>query len=98
MTSVSQTQSIAGRRACPAPAGAPQAYATRTAAATQVRQQRRRYAGAVLASLARSYSGRPIPEIQCVLQQALKPCGVRLSPDAWRDLAANINARRPVTL
>ena len=94
----SQTQSTAGSRAHPAAPGTPRAYATRNAAATQVRTQRRRYAGAVLASLARSYAGRPIPEIQSVLHQALKPFGVRLSPDAWRDLAANINARRSVTL
>lgn len=55
-------------------------------------------AGSVLASLALSYAGRPIPEIQGVLHQALKPCGVRLSADAWRDLAACISARRSVTL
>ncbi len=94
----SQTQSTAGSRAHPAMPRTPQAYATRNAAATQVRRQRRRYAGAVLASLARTHAGRPIPEVQNMLHQALKPCGVRLSPDAWRDLAANINARRPVSL
>ena len=72
MTWVSQPQSNAGSQARPGPATAPRSYAT----------NRRRYAGAVLASLAGSSSGRPIPEIHFVLQQALKPCGVRLSPTA----------------
>ncbi len=89
----SQIQATAGSRAHRAAPGTPQAYGTRNAAATQVRTQRRRDAGAVLASLARSYAGRPIPEIQSVLRQALKPCGVRLSPDAWHDLAAREGRR-----
>ncbi len=98
MTSLSQTQCTAGSRARPAAPGAPLASSTRRAAATQVRQQRRRYARAILACLARSCSGRPVPEIQCVLQQARVACGVRLSFGTWRDLVANINAPRPVML
>ena len=64
----------------------------------QVKQQRRGYAQAVLRALARSQRGRPTPQIQRVLRDALSPLGVRLSPAVLQELAAGIAAGRPVEL
>jgi hypothetical protein len=64
----------------------------------QVQQQRRGYAQAVLRALARSQRGRPIPQIQRVLRDALSPLGVRLPAAVLHDLAAGIAAGRPVEL
>lgn len=74
----SQTQSTAGSRAHPAMPRTPQAYATRNAAATQVRRQRRRYAGAVLASLARTYAGPSLKSRTC----CTKPSNLAVSDSA----------------
>ena len=52
------------------------AGAPRSTAAAQVRAQRRRYEGAVLRSLSRTYAGRAAPEVQRVLASALRPLGV----------------------
>ncbi len=72
-----------------------QSQTRRTDAARQVKEQRRRYAGAVLSGLARTQQGRPTATVQRVLRDALKPLGVRLSPHALRELAASIAAGRP---
>jgi hypothetical protein len=63
-----------------------------------VQQQRRGYAQAVLRALARIQRGRPIPQKQRVLRDALSQLGVRLSPAVLQDLAAGIAAGRPVEL
>ena len=70
----------------------------RASISRQVQQQRRGYAQAVLRALARSQRGRPTPQIQRVLRDALSPLGVRLSPAALQELAAGIAAGRPVEL
>ena len=64
----------------------------------QIAQQRRGYAGAVLRALARSHRGRPAGVVQRVLREALTPLGVRLSAAELHDLAAGINAGKPVAL
>ena len=70
----------------------------RASISSQVKQQRRGYAQAVLRALARSQRGRPTPQVQRVLRDALSPLGVRLSPAALQELAAGITAGRPVEL
>jgi hypothetical protein len=70
----------------------------RASMSRQVKQQRRGYAQAVLRALARSQRGRPIPQIQRVLRDALSPLGVRLSQAMLQELAAGIAAGRPVEL
>ena len=70
----------------------------RASMSRQVKQQRRGYAQAVLRALARSQRGRPTPQIQRVLRDALSPLGVRLSPAVLQELAAGIAAGRPVEL
>jgi hypothetical protein len=70
----------------------------RASISRQVKQQRRGYAQAVLRALARSQRGRPTPQIQRVLRDALSPLGVRLSPATLQELAAGIAAGRPVEL
>ena len=70
----------------------------RASMSRQVKQQRRGYAQAVLRALARSQRGRPTPQIQRVLRDALSPLGVRLSPTVLRELASGIAAGRPVEL
>ena len=67
-------------------------------AARQIKEQRRRYANTVLRSLVRSQQGRPAAQVQRVLRDALKPLGVRLTPGALHELAANISAGQPVEL
>ena len=71
---------------------------SRTSYADQVNRQRRRYAGAVLGSLARSQQGRPAAHLQQLLRNSLTPLGVRLSPAKLHQLATDIAAGRPVTL
>ncbi len=63
-----------------------------------IKQQRRRYAGTVLHSLARTQRGRPTPQVERVLREALKSLGVRLSPTWLRHIACEITAGRPVEL
>ncbi len=72
--------------------------ARNSGAARQIKEQRRRYASAVLQSLASSQQGRPAAQVQRVLRGALKPLGVRLTPGALHQLAANISAGQPVEL
>lgn len=66
--------------------------------AAQVKDQRRRYARAVLRSLARSQRGQPVAQVTRVLRSALTPLGVRLSPAVLRDLATGVAAGNPVEL
>ena len=70
----------------------------RASISRQVKQQRRGYAQTVLRALARSQRGRPTPQIQRVLRDALSPLGFRLTPAALQELAAGIAAGRPVEL
>lgn len=72
--------------------------ASRPSIASQVKQQRARYAGAVLGSLARSQQGRSTAQIQHLLRNALTPLGIRLSSAKLQQLAADIAAGRPVAL
>jgi hypothetical protein len=71
---------------------------TRAAAARQVALQRRGYAAAVLRALARNQRGRTTAQIQHTLRESLTPLGLRLSPAALHQLAADIAAGRPVEL
>ena len=72
--------------------------ARNSGAARQIKEQRRRYANAVLQSLARSQQGRSAAQVQRILRGALKPLGVRLPPGALHELAASISAGQPVEL
>jgi len=66
--------------------------------ARQVKEQRRGYARAVLAALARSLNGRPAAQVRRVLQDSLRPLGVRLSPAELQAIAKNISTGQPVQL
>ena len=66
--------------------------------ASQIKQQRRRYASVVLTALAKTNRGRPTTQVQQALKTSLTPLGVRLSATALHQLAANITAGRPVQL
>jgi hypothetical protein len=70
--------------------------ATRATIARQVNNQRSRYAGAVLRSLARSQQGRPTPQIQHLLRDSLTPLGVRLSSATLHQLATDGSAQTSV--
>jgi hypothetical protein len=50
--------------------------ASRAGIARQVNDQRSRFAGAVLPSLARSQQGRPTAQFQHLLRNSLTPLGV----------------------
>jgi hypothetical protein len=63
-----------------------------------VKQQRRGYARAVLASLARSQRGQPVAQVQRVLRGTLPALGVRLAPATLWEMAADIAAGKPVSL
>ena len=78
-------------------AGTPRNVSSRSVAA-QVKAQRRGYAQAVLASLARSLHGQPAPVVQRALKNALGPLGVRPGPAGLQQLAAAITAGQPVRL
>ena len=86
----------------PAPPGPARAsrgrVTTRAAAARQVALQRRGYAAAVLRALARNQRGRTTAQIQHTLRDSLTPLGLRLTPAALHQLAADIAAGRPVEL
>lgn len=71
---------------------------SKAAVARQVKEQRRGYARAVLAALARSLRGRPTPQVRRVLRDSLRPLGVRLSPVDLRAIAKNISTGQPVQL
>ena len=83
----------------PAPPGPARAsrgrVTTRAAAARQVALQRRGYAAAVLRALARNQRGRTTAQIQHTLRDSLTPLGLRLTPAALHQLAADIAAGRP---
>ena len=61
-------------------------------------QQRRRYATAVLRTLARTHQGRPATQIHATLRSTLAPMGVRLTPATLCQLAADIAAGRALEL
>jgi hypothetical protein len=63
----------------------------------QVQQQRRGYAQAVLRALARSQQGRPTPQVQRLLRDALHRWACT-SPATLQKLAASIATGRPVEL
>ena len=83
------TAKTVGRRAVSTP---------RAAMSEAVAAQRRGYARSVVRGLARGLRGRPTREVERVLSQALRPLGVRLSPDRRRELAAAISRGQPVDL
>lgn len=64
---------------------------SRTSVAGQLKAQRRRYAHAVVQSLARSNRGRPAARVRKVPKNSLTPLGVRLSP-------ARLPSSRPTSL
>ena len=66
--------------------------------ASQVRQQRRCYARAVLRSLGRTQHGQPTGQVHRVLREALGSLGARLAAATLHQLAADISAGRPVDL
>ena len=66
--------------------------------ASQIKQQRRLYARAVLRALAQTQQGQPTAQVHRVLREALTPLGVRLPAATLRQLAADITAGRPVYL
>lgn len=76
----------------------PRPKPARISVARQVKQQRRGYATAVLRTLARTHQGRPATQIHATLRSSLAPLGVRVTPAALRELAADIAAGRPVEL
>ena len=70
----------------------------RASISRQVKQQRRGYAQAVLRALARSQQGRPTPQVQRVLRDALSPLGVRVSPAARDPAELDHPGRNPHSL
>ena len=62
------------------------------------KEQRRGYARAVLAALARSLQGRPTPQIRQIVKNSLQPLGVRLSTVELQTIAKGISAGHPVQL
>ena len=66
--------------------------------ASQIKQQRRIYARAVLRSLAQTQQGQPTGQVHRVLREALGSLGVRLPAATLHKLAADITAGRPVDL
>jgi hypothetical protein len=71
---------------------------SKAAIARQIREQRRGYASAVLAALARSMQGRPTAQIRRLIKDSLQPLGVHLSTSQWQDLAKAIADGQPVQL
>ena len=71
---------------------------SRAMIARQVREQRRGYAVAVLAALARSMRGRPTAQIRRLVKDSLQPLGVQLSTAQWQAMAKAIAAGQPVQL
>jgi len=63
-----------------------------------VKEQRRGYARAVLAALARSLQGRPTPQIRQIVKNSLQPLGVRLSTVELQTIAKGISTGNPVQL
>jgi hypothetical protein len=71
---------------------------SKAAIARHVKEQRRGYAGAVLAALARSMRGRPTAQIRRLVKDSLRPLGVQLSTARWQAMAKAIAAGQPVQL
>jgi len=71
---------------------------SKAALARTVKEQRRGYARAVLAALARSLQGRPTPQIRRIVKTSLQPLGVRLSTVELQAIAKGISAGHPVQL
>ncbi len=70
----------------------------RPGVARQAALARRAYAVTVLRGLARTQQGRPVAQVRRLVKDALTPLGVRLTPDQWQQLAADLTAGRTVTL
>jgi hypothetical protein len=70
----------------------------RRSVASEIKQQRRSYARAVLRSLARTQHGQPTVQVHRVLREALGSLGVRIPAATLHQLAADITAGRPVDL
>ncbi len=66
--------------------------------ASQIKQQRRVYARAVLRSLARTQQRQPTGQVHRVVREALTSLGIRLPAATLHQLAADITAGRPVDL
>lgn len=75
-----------------------QRASSRASVASQIKNQRRVYARAVVRTLARTHQGRPTVQIQRVLRESLTPLGVRLPNATLHQLAADIAAGRPAEL
>ena len=73
-------------------------YPAASSTARQITEQRRGYVRAVLRSLARTCQGRPPAQVHCVLRDALRPLGLRLSAAALHNLSQDIAAGQPVEL
>jgi len=70
----------------------------RAGVARQAAQARHAYAVTVLRGLARTQQGRPVAQVRRLVKDALTPLGVRLTPDQYQQLAADLTAGRTVTL
>ncbi len=70
----------------------------RPGVARQAALARQAYAATVLRGLARTQQGRPVAQVRRLVKDALTPLGVRLPPDRWQQLAADLAAGRAVTL
>ncbi len=66
--------------------------------AAQAAQARRAYAVTVLRALARTQQGRPVAQVRRLVKDALTPLGVRLTPNQYQQLAADLTTGRTVTL
>ena len=70
----------------------------RPGVARQAALARRASAVTVLRGLARTQQGRPVRQVRRLVKDALTPFGIRLPPDRWQQLAADLAAGRTVTL
>jgi len=70
----------------------------RPGVAAQAALARRAYAETVLRGLARTQQGRPVAQVRRLVEDALSPLGVRLTPNQCQQLAADLAAGRTVTL
>ncbi len=70
----------------------------RAGVARQAALARRAYAVTVLRGLARTQQGRPVAQVRRLVKDALTPLGVRLTPDQYQQLAADLTAGRTATL
>ncbi len=70
----------------------------RPGVARQAALARRAYAVTVLRGLARTQQGKPVAQVRRLVKDALTPLGVRLTPDQYQQVAADLTAGRTVTL